>query len=196
MAKEIDFATGTIVTADFLDALQEIESAIALGVRLERQSATVIRVPTASDGSVGGLATLRINGKPRFISTALTHNFTGAGAGLYHVFAMAGAGPGFTLSVQLSATPPADSRKIGEVDWSGSAITDVRNMIDAVPGHNALHRPGGADPIYGASPGYTPAPSNVVVDRSFDANNVTLHELADVVGTLINDLKAAGILTS
>lgn len=38
------------------------------------------------------------------------------------------------------------------------------------------------------------AATNVSTDRSFDANTTSLNELADVVGTLINDLKAAGVL--
>jgi hypothetical protein len=37
--------------------------------------------------------------------------------------------------------------------------------------------------------------ANVVTDRSFDANATTTDELADVLGTLIADLKLAGVLT-
>jgi hypothetical protein len=37
--------------------------------------------------------------------------------------------------------------------------------------------------------------SNVATDRSFDANATTLDEVADVLGTLIADLKLAGVLT-
>jgi len=37
-------------------------------------------------------------------------------------------------------------------------------------------------------------PSNVTTDRSYDANATTLDELADVVGTLIQDLQAYGLL--
>ena len=36
--------------------------------------------------------------------------------------------------------------------------------------------------------------SNVTEDRTFDADTVAVAELADIVGTLIADLKAAGIL--
>ena len=38
------------------------------------------------------------------------------------------------------------------------------------------------------------AATNVILTRSFDANTVTLAELADVVGTLQADLTAKGIL--
>lgn len=41
---------------------------------------------------------------------------------------------------------------------------------------------------------YAYTPTNVVADRSYDANSTTLEELADVLGTLITDLQARGIL--
>lgn len=43
-----------------------------------------------------------------------------------------------------------------------------------------------------ASSAYTP--TNVTTDRSYDANATTLDEVADVLGTLIADLQAKGIL--
>ena len=36
--------------------------------------------------------------------------------------------------------------------------------------------------------------TNVVTDRSYDANSTTVDELADVLGTLIEDLKTKGLL--
>jgi hypothetical protein len=38
-------------------------------------------------------------------------------------------------------------------------------------------------------------PTNVVTDRSFDANSTSLNEIADVLGTLINDLQSVNILS-
>ena len=38
--------------------------------------------------------------------------------------------------------------------------------------------------------------ANVTPDRTYDANATSLDELADIVGTLIADLKAKGILKS
>lgn len=43
-----------------------------------------------------------------------------------------------------------------------------------------------------ASSAYTP--TNVTTDRSYDANATTLDEVADVLGTVIADLKSKGIL--
>ena len=37
--------------------------------------------------------------------------------------------------------------------------------------------------------------SNVTVDRVLDANSTTVAELADVLGTLINDLKEKGVIS-
>lgn len=38
------------------------------------------------------------------------------------------------------------------------------------------------------------APTNVTPDRSYDADTVVVAELADIVGTLITDLQAAGLI--
>lgn len=46
--------------------------------------------------------------------------------------------------------------------------------------------------IQGQGTAYTP--TNVTTDRSFDADTVVVAELADVVGTLIADLQAKGVL--
>lgn len=43
--------------------------------------------------------------------------------------------------------------------------------------------------------GYT-TPSNLTTDRTFDADSTTVAELADVLGTLIEDLKAKGIISA
>jgi hypothetical protein len=47
-------------------------------------------------------------------------------------------------------------------------------------------------PAVAQSPAYTP--TNVTTDRSYDANATTVAELADVLGTLISDLKALGLI--
>lgn len=47
-------------------------------------------------------------------------------------------------------------------------------------------------PQYQTVTAYTP--TNVTTDRSYDANATTLDEIADVLGTLIADLKKRGLL--
>jgi hypothetical protein len=46
-----------------------------------------------------------------------------------------------------------------------------------------------------AQTGYT-TPANLTTDRTFDANATTIDELADVLGTLIEDLKIKGIIAA
>jgi hypothetical protein len=55
---------------------------------------------------------------------------------------------------------------------------------------------GGTVGFHGVTPvgRQTYTPSNVSADRSFDANATTLDELADVVGTIIADLQAVGLM--
>lgn len=45
-----------------------------------------------------------------------------------------------------------------------------------------------------AGSGQTYTPTNVTTDRVFDANATSLDELSDVLGTLIADLKTAGVI--
>lgn len=57
-----------------------------------------------------------------------------------------------------------------------------------------------ADATFTFQPTLTKAPnayaaSNVTTDRTYDANATTVDELADVLGTLIADLRASGLLT-
>lgn len=136
MAKEIDFETGTVVTAAWLDNLQEVESALAFGLRITRSNAVVTVTPMA-DGTATGQASLRIAGLPRYNTIAVTVTVGGA-AGIYSIYAVAGAGPGFTLAATTGAAP-ALSRKIAEADWNGTTITDVRPLVPSDP--TGLMRP-------------------------------------------------------
>ena len=47
-----------------------------------------------------------------------------------------------------------------------------------------------------SDPVTTYTPTNVSTDRAFDANATTTEELADVLGTLIADLKIKGIIAT
>jgi hypothetical protein len=66
-----------------------------------------------------------------------------------------------------------------------------------VSGNASVGGSGGSIGFYGTTPvarqtGYTI--SNVTTDRTYNADSTSLNELADVVGTLINDLKSVGII--
>jgi hypothetical protein len=171
LAKEIDFVTGTVVTADFLDNVQEVESALAWGIRVYKSGANTLTLPLSSDGTTSS-ASVRINGLPRFITTPIVHSMAGLGDGLYNVYLTAGAGPGFTLRTSTGAAT-ADERKIAEVDFAANAITAVRNMVDAVSGHGYQHRAGGQDELNLA--GYDPltVTSLTVTKNATTAINLT-----------------------
>lgn len=176
MSRELTFATGTIVTAGFLNDRQEIESALALGVRLEKASSTIVRVPVAVDGSNTGQTSLSIAQATggvsfmRYITAPVTLDLTGNGANTYDIYAIAGGGPGFTLqAVTTGSAAPASSRKIGEVDWSGSAINAIRQKVDAVSGHGFLHGATQADALLTAAP--TTALGNGVANAAGSADS-------------------------
>jgi hypothetical protein len=70
-------------------------------------------------------------------------------------------------------------------DYSNDTLFTIRN-------DGAFAFPGGT--VEAAQTGYT-EPDNLSTLRTFDANDVTIDELADVLGTLIQDLKAKGIIS-
>lgn len=265
MAKQVDFAIGTIVGDTFLDDRQEVESATAWGITV-RRAGTVLSVNPASDGTTTGQSSLILNGTPCTTTTNVTLDMTGNATGTYNIYASASSGT-FVLSASTGAGP-SHSRKIAEVDWTGTptnTITAVRNLVDSVSGHGYRHRPGGADdPIptaaavtltdvtanaegtaftlarsdhthnldlsggivvggsstlvnlsvtgtvalgdagtdtvaFFGSAGSTRTGraytlSNVITDRTYDANNTSIDELADVLGSVIQDLQAYGLV--
>lgn len=77
--------------------------------------------------------------------------------------------------------------------YNGSAV-QTKFLVDIdgdiwTPGHLALN---GVTPAAQAT-GYTTF-GNLATDRTLDADSTTLAEVADVLGTLIEDLKATGII--
>lgn len=86
-----------------------------------------------------------------------------------------------TGNVTLTKTLSMNSQKITNLA-NGSAANDAVNL-----GQLATKA------AIGPAPAYTV--QNVTTDRSYNANLTTVDELADVLGTLINDLRATGIVT-
>jgi len=84
-----------------------------------------------------------------------------------------GTGPRFKGTVGAPTTP-----RNGDYYVDGSGFVVIRS--------------GAVNIVLDQSPAYTP--TNVVTDRSYNANSTTIDELADVLGTLIADLQATGIL--
>lgn len=132
IAKEVTFEDGvTPVTAAWLNLMQEMLAAyVAPNFTLETQSTTVLRVPAGDDhGSVA----IAIGGQLRRRDTNATVTVTG-GAGTKSVYATADSDDDLFALEVTSGTPSATLyRKIGEVDWDGAAITEVRPGFPLVP---------------------------------------------------------------
>lgn len=80
----------------------------------------------------------------------------------------------------------------GAKTWSDKAVFSGEAEIDG-----ALNHDGTTVGFYGVTPvvraaAYTP--TNVTADRAYNANATTVDELADVLGTLIADLQALGLV--
>jgi len=89
-----------------------------------------------------------------------------------------------------TGSPVSGDHARGEIVWNRSpSAGGVLGWVCTAAGTPGTWFPFGA--IRGAN-AYTT--SNVTTDRSFDANATTTDELADVLGTLIADLKVAGVL--
>ena len=73
-----------------------------------------------------------------------------------------------------------DAPREYNAQWASDLIRVLQHFIDSIPNMPANKAE------------YTP--SNVTLDRSYDADATTTAELADVLGTLIADLKDVGIL--
>lgn len=84
------------------------------------------------------------------------------------------------LSVENNAVPKFQVDKDGTVEIEGDINHDGSNVG-----------------FYGTAPAAQSAahtPTNVSTDRAYDANATTLSEIADVLGTLIADLQATGLI--
>lgn len=95
-----------------------------------------------------------------------------------------GIGPGFTLGGTAPSFP---------LDVNGKIHTDGEIEIDG-----ALNHDGTTVGFFGVTPATRPTTytiTNVTTDRAYDANATTLDEIADVLGTLVADLRTMGLVT-
>jgi hypothetical protein len=102
--------------------------------------------------------------------------------------------PGITIGTG-SISGDTAVLKINTVATEGTLNYAIKALV-GLTGLNNLRVDGnigffGTTPVVQAA-AYTP--TNVTPDRSYDANSTTLDEIADVLGTLINDLQTYGLL--
>lgn len=134
MSKEVDFVNGvTIVDEGFLDAVQEVLTGLAHNFRLEKQSSTAVRVAASTSNDQ---ASITIMGKMRYATTTKSLTITGS-AGTYNIYATADTlDRDFALELSSGASLATNYRKIGEVVWDGSSITEVHNLAGPATTHN------------------------------------------------------------
>lgn len=149
MSQHRDFATGDILPAGFLDALQEYLSTGVFNFRLDKLTAdpaTAIKV-TTGDGATPGTGNNQIGigimGQWRYRRTALnaavpgglsvgTHDVFVTGAALNTAQEDAGTFDyNFGLELKAAASTPSTAiyRKVGTFDWDGAKITGITQTV-------------------------------------------------------------------
>jgi hypothetical protein len=179
---DIDFETGTVVTPDWLDRMQEINAGLAWNSTLQwTPGSATVSIP-ASSGN--GAACLNIGGQMRLMETPLSVTFTVVSmpvTGTYNIFATTGSDDtdrSFALEARLTSDGnPGTSfyRNIGQVAWNASsaAITSVTPNTGVTYKHGHSH-----------TPSQDPLPSDSVTTSMLQVSSVTNSKLAvDSVGT-------------
>lgn len=139
MSKHHNLNSGDVLIEPVLDGLMEFLGAAAPSFSMTLSAAATVQVAAASDN---GQAAVAINGKWRYRSSAITAAHPGGAAGVYDVFVTASANDftlgtptvdgtnyDFGLEIKAQGDTPSTThyRKVGEVDWDGSAnITSLR----------------------------------------------------------------------
>lgn len=187
MSKDIDFVDGvTIVTADWLDAVQDTLPNFN-NCRLVKQSTTSVKIEA---GSLNDQVGIVIEGRMR--STIVTKSLTISGsAETKDIYATADSNDrDFAIEFGSTGYTPSATytRKIGEVEWNGATIDgEVVNLAGPATTHNTQ--------FSGDTKVATPALSD---DSKSAVNSEWVQdEIADQLGNVTNDaqLKAADLDT-
>lgn len=102
--------------------------------------------------------------------------------------------PGQRDERYATTAPASGYRALAERTWnSNPAAGQPAGWITTTAGTPGTALPFGLIGLTKVTSPYTV--TNAATDRTFDANATTLDEVADVLGTLIADLKTAGLLT-
>ena len=147
--KQVDFVDGvTVVAADFLDRIQEIQAGLAINMALAI-SGTSLVLPAGEGNSVSSIT---IGDKFRYLETAQTLSFTSSDAagsyGIWAVTSSTDSNPSFSLEkVAGSGTPTADySRRVATVTWDGSSTLSNLVQLAGYDNHGHMHTLAG-DPL-------------------------------------------------
>lgn len=173
----MDFVDGvTVVSADFLDRIQEVQAGLATNMALAISGTSVV----LNAGTGNSVSSLTIGDKFRYVESPQTISFTGSdSSGSYGIWATTTAtdtNPSFTLvKVAGSSSPSATYyRLVGTVDWNGS--TTLSNLVQ-VAGYNthAHMHVAGVDPL----------PAGSVTSSQILDGTITLSDLANSLQQLL-----------
>lgn len=149
MSQEHVFAREEVFPSWFANRIQDYLSAGRMDLPLSLKSSTILQV--VPDASIG-IAAVNIEGRWRFITSAIERAHPGGSKGTFHVWAVAEDNlvnntPDpftdhtvykFELRITSGAKPTGEgtaiSTKIAEVDWSGTEIEVLRQTRGAVTG--------------------------------------------------------------
>jgi microcystin-dependent protein len=126
--KQVDFVDGTtVVSADFLDRIQEVQAGLATNAALAISGTNVVM----NAGSGNDVSAMVIDERMRYVESPQVVSFSGSdSSGSYSIWATTSdndSNSGFTLVKTLGATTPtADNfRRVGTVSWDGSALSSL-----------------------------------------------------------------------
>ena len=138
VAKQVNFALGTVVEPDYLDVTQEINAGLAWGFALSIVGATITATVPVEVGSMA----IQIQGKMRYIESTISVSFGGGDAsGSYGIWTTTTAtdvpNPGFALAKVLGGGNPAAVffRKVATVEWDQAALklTNLQQLVLRLP---------------------------------------------------------------
>lgn len=176
--KQVDFVDGTtIVAAEFLDRIQEIQAGLAVNSALAISGTNVV----LNAGSGNDVCSMTIDDKFRYIESPQVVSFSGSDStGSYSIWATTSntdSNPGFTLTKTAGTTiPVADNyRRIGSVSWT-SATSTLSNLVQLAgySNHGHMHT-AGVDPL----------PSGSITTAQILDGTITLADLASSLQQLL-----------
>jgi hypothetical protein len=157
---------------------------------LEVQNGEALRIDAARNigiGTISPSASLDVSGSGRF-TNGLTVTGSITSAGTYSGQS--------TLATGLVVNNTAGSTSISDFQVK-TQIYDAIKVIASSNSLSLMSNTAGLLGFYGATPTSQSAGwgvTNLSPLKSYDANTITLEQLADVVGTLVTELKNKGLL--
>lgn len=147
--KQVDFIDGTtVVSADFLDRIQEIQSGLATNMALAISGTSIV----LNAGSGNSVASITIGEKFRYVESPQSIAFSGSDpANTYGIWATTTAtdtNPSFTLVKVAGSSAPSAAyyRLVGTVDWNGSSALSNLVQVAGYDKHGYMHTLSG-DPL-------------------------------------------------